>query len=152
MLTLLILQDTNHGQTTAVKVFQRSLPPPFPSYGRAFANPLLGTSAIMCSPTPNSGPLKYMNHRRKKRRTCRFCASLSLFMGHSGTYEKIICFHMFPLVRTYEWTVVCVTDGELEGCVGRSILCWCKLISRIQMLGVLCRQEMCASEPIYERR
>ena len=31
---------------------------------------------------------------------------------------------------------VCDSDHELQGCVGRSILCPDKLISRIQMLGV----------------
>lgn len=33
---------------------------------------------------------------------------------------------------------VCVSHSELECCVGRSILCWCKLISGIQTLGALC--------------
>lgn len=58
----------------------------FLSYGPAPANPLLGTSAIMCSPTLNSEPSKYMNHPEEKRGVhVDVCSSLSPFMGHSVT-------------------------------------------------------------------
>lgn len=91
----------------AKQLFQRSLPPPFPSYGRAFANPLLGTSAIMCSPTPNSGPLKYMNHRRKKWRTCR---CLCLFISVYGSFGDIWENNLFSYVSVgaYIWMNGCV--------------------------------------------
>lgn len=154
MLKFLIRQDTTQGKISAVEVFFLLF---FLSYGPAPANPLLWTSAIMCSPTLNSEPLKYMNHPEEKGGVhVDVCSSLSLFLSHSVTHEKIICFYMCPFVCTSKWKNVCVNvcfpEPELEGCVGRSIPRWCKLISRIQTLGALCRKEMCAPAPIYERK
>lgn len=127
----------------------------YSSYGPAPANPLLGTSAIMCSSTLNSESSKCMNHPEEKGGVhVDVCSSLSPFMGHSGTYEKIICFHMCPLVC--KWKHVCVNvrfpDPELQGCVGRSILCWCKLISRIQTRSALCRnRDVCFCTHLWKK-
>lgn len=104
-----------------------------------------------------------MNHPEERGKetfvcVCAFvdvCASLSLFMGRSVTYEKIIWFYVCTALRASERMIahtpcvavcVCASDAELEGCVGRSILCWCKLISRIQTLGALRRKKSCVPQ------
>ena len=82
MLAFLMPQVTAQGKiVVAVKVV---LLPffPFLSSGPAPANPLLGTSATMYSPTLCSKPLTYMNHPEEEKGVCRYvCASLARVYG-----------------------------------------------------------------------
>lgn len=83
-------------------------------------------------------------------------------MGPLVTHEKIICFYVRTELRASVGSIarlfvdVCVetcmsvADLQLEGfCVGRSILCRCKLISRIQTQGAPRRKEPCASATLF---
>lgn len=115
-------------------------------------NPLCRTSAITCSPTLKQPALrKHESPRREREELVCVCGSVHLFISVYGSFSDIwgnnlVLLYVCTALRTSERMIarlssvsarMCVSDAELEGCVGRSILCWCKLISRIQTSGVL---------------